>query len=560
MSKLQDPVLVVDDEADIRDLMEMTLMKMGLRVQTAVGVEDAKDKLDNDDYSLVLTDMRMPDGSGLEVVQYINELMLDTPVAVITAFGNADQAVEALKAGAFDYLQKPITLSQLRSLVKSAVSVSDHAEDAAQAPSEKPQPAPVAAAFNKPKAQPPKPAKRDLSGSVSIPESLRSIKERFSSGEIAIRPNEEPPELGGEADMPRLLGMSPQMVEVRHLIRRLARSGVPVYISGESGTGKEQAARTIHELSDRADKPFIAVNCGAIPENLVESEFFGYKKGAFTGANQDQDGLFVAANGGTLFLDEVADLPLSMQVKLLRAIQERAVRPIGGDREEAVDVRIISATHHDLARRVAENKFREDLYYRLNVIGLTMPPLRERDGDIAILAAHLLAKLARDAGYPLAHLSPAALAKLEAYPFPGNVRELENILERALTFVEGDTIEADDIHLSESRIPAEPAARPAAAPPPEPTTATPRLPLRQRAPTADLDEEEITALEQYQPRQKDGPAIPLPNDLENYMQGLERNLLIKALEDCNYNKTKAAEKLGISFRAMRYKLKKLGID
>ena len=249
-----------------------------------------------------------------------------------------------------------------------------------------------------------------------------------------------------------------------------------------------------------------------------------------------------------------------MQVKLLRAIQERAVRPIGGDREEAVDVRIISATHHDLARRVAENKFREDLYYRLNVIGLTMPPLRERDGDIAILAAHLLAKLARDAGYPEAHLSPQALAKLEAYPFPGNVRELENILERALTFVEGDTIEADDIHLSESRIPAEPAARPAAAPPPEPTTAAPRLPLRQRAPTADLDEEEITALEQYQPRQKDGPAIPLPNDLENYMQGLERNLLIKALEDCNYNKTKAAENLGISFRAMRYKLKKLGID
>ena len=299
------------------------------------------------------------------------------------------------------------------------------------------------------------------------------------------------------------------------------------------------------------------MNCGAIPENLVESEFFGYKKGAFTGANQDQDGLFVAANGGTLFLDEVADLPLSMQVKLLRAIQERAVRPIGGDREEAVDVRIISATHHDLARRVAENKFREDLYYRLNVIGLTMPPLRERDGDIAILAAHLLAKLARDAGYPLAHLSPAALAKLEAYPFPGNVRELENILERALTFVEGDTIEADDIHLSENRIPAQPAPRAAVAAPPEPATiARPRHPVA----SDDYPDEAIAALEQYQPRQKEGPAIPLPNDLENYMQGLERNLLIKALEDCNYNKTKAAEKLGISFRAMRYKLKKLGID
>ena len=307
MSKLQDPVLVVDDEADIRDLMEMTLMKMGLRVQTAVGVEDAKDKLDNNDYSLVLTDMRMPDGSGLEVVQYIDELMLDTPVAVITAFGNADQAVEALNAGAFDYLQKPITLSQLRSLVKSAVSVSNSTDEIAQPPTEKPS-APVAAAFNKPKTSP-KPPKRDLSGSVSVPESLRSMKERFATGEIAMRANEDVPELGGEEDMPRLLGSSPQMVEVRHLIRRLARSGVPVYISGESGTGKEQAARTIHELSDRADKPFIAVNCGAIPENLMESEFFGYKKGSFTGADQDRLGFFQHADGGTLFLDEVADLP-----------------------------------------------------------------------------------------------------------------------------------------------------------------------------------------------------------------------------------------------------------
>lgn len=383
MSKLQDPVLVVDDEADIRDLMEMTLMKMGLRVQTAVGVEDAKDKLDNNDYSLVLTDMRMPDGSGLEVVQYIDELMLDTPVAVITAFGNADQAVEALNAGAFDYLQKPITLSQLRSLVKSAVSVSNSTDEIAQPPTEKPS-APVAAAFNKPKT-PPKPPKRDLSGSVSVPESLRSMKERFATGEIAMRANEDVPELGGEEDMPRLLGSSPQMVEVRHLIRRLARSGVPVYISGESGTGKEQAARTIHELSDRADKPFIAVNCGAIPENLMESEFFGYKKGSFTGADQDRLGFFQHADGGTLFLDEVADLPLAMQVKLLRAIQEKAVRRIGDARETFVDVRIICATHKNLEALVDSGAFRQDLYYRLNVVTLHMPPLREMREDLGAL-------------------------------------------------------------------------------------------------------------------------------------------------------------------------------
>lgn len=351
MNKLQEPVLVVDDEADIRDLMEMTLMKMGLRVDTAAGVEEAKDRLDNNDYSLVLTDMRMPDGSGLEVVQYIDELMLDTPVAVITAFGNADQAVEALKAGAFDYLQKPITLSQLRSLVKSAVSVSDNTNEPTPSEKVKSQPAPVSAALYKPEPQPvkpvvtpPKSVQSEFNRPLTVPEGLNSLRERFSTGNINPALQEEPI-LKGDDDMPRLLGTSPQMVEVRHLIRRLARSLVPVYISGESGTGKEQAARTIHELSDRADKPFIAVNCGAIPENLMESEFFGYKKGSFTGADQDRLGFFQHADGGTLFLDEVADLPLAMQVKLLRAIQEKAVRRIGDARETFVDVRIICATH-----------------------------------------------------------------------------------------------------------------------------------------------------------------------------------------------------------------------
>ena len=524
MSKLQDPVLVVDDEADIRDLMEMTLMKMGLRVQTAVGVEDAKDKLDNNDYSLVLTDMRMPDGSGLEVVQYIDELMLDTPVAVITAFGNADQAVEALNAGAFDYLQKPITLSQLRSLVKSAVSVSNSTDEIAQPPTEKPS-APVAAAFNKPKT-PPKPPKRDLSGSVSVPESLRSMKERFATGEIAMRANEDVPELGGEEDMPRLLGSSPQMVEVRHLIRRLARSGVPVYISGESGTGKEQAARTIHELSDRADKPFIAVNCGAIPENLMESEFFGYKKGSFTGADQDRLGFFQHAHGGTLFLDEVADLPLAMQVKLLRAIQEKAVRRIGDAQEVKVDVRIISATHKNLPALVESGAFRQDLFYRLNVVTLHMPALREMHEDLANLIAHLLRK--HHSGD--INMTPAAREALLRYNYPGNFRELENILERAVALASNHTIDVSDLQITTDPLGGGSAAV------------------------------ELEGTSQHQ------VISGLPNfqmgttQIQDYLDDIERQILEYALRLTQGNRTQAAKTLGISFRSMRYRLERLNID
>lgn len=504
--------LILDDERDICELIEMSLMGQDITCTSVYTIRAAIKALKEERYSFVISDIRLPDGDGLDFLAHIQKNYPGLPVCMITAHGNMDTAIRALKLGAFDFINKPFDLKQLRNVCKAAL----------------------------------KEGHGQLGGGNAGGSSAAPGK-KAAGGQGGGRSSSKY-ELIGDADV---------MQKVRAMISKVARSQAPVFIHGESGTGKEVAARSIHHQSNRAEGAFVAVNCGAIPENLVESEFFGYKKGAFTGANQDQDGLFVAANGGTLFLDEVADLPLSMQVKLLRAIQERAVRPIGGDREEAVDVRIISATHHDLARRVAENKFREDLYYRLNVIGLTMPPLRERDGDIAILAAHLLAKLARDAGYPEAHLSPQALAKLEAYPFPGNVRELENILERALTFVEGDTIEADDIHLSENRIPAQPAPRAAVAAPPEPATiARPRHPVA----SDDYPDEAIAALEQYQPRQKDGPAIPLPNDLENYMQGLERNLLIKALEDCNYNKTKAAEKLGISFRAMRYKLKKLGID
>lgn len=507
--------LIIDDERDICELIEMSLMGQDITCTSAYSVKAAIKALKEEPFNFVISDIKLPDGDGLDLLAHIQKHYPGLPVCMITAHGNMDTAIRALKLGAFDFVNKPFDLKQLRSICKAAL---------------KENPGPDGGAGNT------KPTATTGGGR--------------STNKV---------ELIGDADI---------MQRVRDMIARVARSQAPVFIHGESGTGKEVAARSIHHQSNRGEGAFIAVNCGAIPENLVESEFFGYKKGAFTGANQDQDGLFVAANGGTLFLDEVADLPLSMQVKLLRAIQERAVRPIGGDREEAVDVRIISATHHDLAKRVSEGKFREDLYYRLNVIELTMPPLRERDGDIAILSRHLLAKLARDSGYPQAQLTPKALRKLENYDFPGNVRELENILERALTFVEGNMIEAEDIHVNENRLPAhnEPAAAPqpvhAYQPPPQPYPYPPQQPAYAPPPHYPHRDEDSAPYPQeaatYTPPPRS--AAQLPDDLEDYMQTMEKNLLLKALEDCNYNKTKAAEKLGISFRAMRYKLKKLGID
>ena len=507
--------LIIDDERDICELIEMSLMGQDITCTSAYSVKAAIKALKEEQFNFVISDIKLPDGDGLDLLAHIQKHYPGLPVCMITAHGNMDTAIRALKLGAFDFINKPFDLKQLRSVCKAAL---------------KENPGPDGGAGNT------KPTATTGGGR--------------STNKV---------ELIGDADI---------MQRVRDMIARVARSQAPVFIHGESGTGKEVAARSIHHQSNRGEGAFIAVNCGAIPENLVESEFFGYKKGAFTGANQDQDGLFVAANGGTLFLDEVADLPLSMQVKLLRAIQERAVRPIGGDREEAVDVRIISATHHDLAKRVSEGKFREDLYYRLNVIELTMPPLRERDGDIAILSRHLLAKLARDSGYPQAQLTPKALRKLENYDFPGNVRELENILERALTFVEGNMIEAEDIHVNENRLPAhnEPAAAPqsvhAYQPPPQPYPYPPQQPAYAPPPHYPHRDEDSAPYPQeaatYTPPPRS--AAQLPDDLEDYMQTMEKNLLLKALEDCNYNKTKAAEKLGISFRAMRYKLKKLGID
>ena len=542
MNKLQEPVLVVDDEADIRDLMEMTLMKMGLRVDTAAGVEEAKDKLDSNDYSLVLTDMRMPDGSGLEVVQHIDELMLDTPVAVITAFGNADQAVEALKAGAFDYLQKPITLSQLRSLVKSAVSVSDNTAEPTPSEKVKSQPVPVSAALYKPEPQPAKPVvtppksvQSEFNRPLIVPEGLNSLKERFSAGSINPALQQDAPILEGEDDMPRLLGTSPQMVEVRHLIRRLAHSLVSVYISGESGTGKEQAARTIHELSDRADKPFIAVNCGAIPENLMESEFFGYKKGSFTGADQDRLGFFQHADGGTLFLDEVADLPLAMQVKLLRAIQEKAVRRIGDARETSVDVRIICATHKNLEALVESGAFRQDLYYRLNVVSLHMPPLREMREDLGALILYLLYKHRH--GNQTYKLSPKAQEALLHYSYPGNFRELENILERAVALTVGQVIQVDDLQIQNA----------------------PQI----KAERSGFSFDDIAEPDARETTLNHSPILPFDPrtmQIQDYLDQVERSIIEQALQQTRYNRTQAAKLLGISFRSMRYRMERLDIN
>lgn len=448
--------LIVDDEADIRELIAMTLLPLGIACASAANLCEARSRLRHDTFNFCITDLRLPDGSGLELVACIQKHHPNLPVAVITAHGNVETAVEALKLGAFDFVSKPFDLAVLRNIVSTAL--------------------------------------------------------RLSRGNPAT----------SNESQPLLLGQSATMREVRALIAKLARSQAPILIHGASGTGKELAARLIHLSGPRADKPFIAVNCGAIPEHLMESELFGYKKGSFTGALQDKGGLFQAAHGGTLFLDEIAELPLQMQVKLLRAIQERAVRPVGAQTEVATDVRILSATHKNLAHLVAHGSFRQDLFYRLNVIELRLPSLHEHAEDIPELAAVILQRLSVNSGLRAAQLTPAALAALQAYPFPGNIRELENVLERAFTLCEGQAITVEDLFLVSS------AASPAnssAAPQPQPN----------------LDPSQV-------------------HDLEGYLEELERSAIQAALEATRYNKTAAAEKLGISFRALRYRLKKLGLD
>ena len=438
-------VLVVDDEADIRELLDLTLARMGLLADCVGSIAEARRMLAGQRYQLCLTDMRLPDGEGLELVRHIADTVVDLPVAVITAYGSAENAVSALKAGAFDYIAKPVSLDQLRGMVKSALELpgSDPAGDAA----------------------------------------------------------------GGSG----LLGDSPAIGQVRALIDRVARSQAPVHITGESGSGKELAARLIHSLGARRDRAFVPVNCGAIPESLMESEFFGYRKGAFTGANDDREGFFQMADGGTLFLDEVADLPLPMQVKLLRAIQEKRVRKLGAASEEIADVRIICATHQDLKTLVEQGRFRQDLFYRLNVIELRMPALRECRDDIPMLAQHILERLARAADVTPPPLAAAALEALQDYPFPGNVRELENVLERALALMVGDRIDVVDLNLAPSPLPGVVAA------------------------TAG-------------------------GSLQDHLDQVERQAVLDALKQSNNNRTAAARLLGVTFRSLRYRMARLGMN
>ena len=444
--------LIVDDEPDLCELLSITLERMQIEADTCGDVTGARQLLKQRDYQLCLTDMRLPDGDGLELVDWIQTQGIATPVAVITAHGNVETAVRALKLGAFDFISKPLDLQSLRKLVGSALKLS--------------------------------------------------------------RTDEVP----GKALM---VGASPAIIELRGMIDKVARSQAPVHITGESGTGKELVARMIHEQGAQAEGPFVPVNCGAIPSELMESEFFGHVKGAFTGAISENKGLLQSAEGGTLFMDEIADLPLAMQVKLLRVIQEKTVRPVGGQEEVLVDVRILSATHKDLRALVASGQFREDLFYRVNVIELNVPPLRERTGDVEILTQHMLTRLSGDLGVDEPILTDAAKNKLAAYSYPGNVRELENILERALALSGDAPIAADDIMIRQ------PSTTPGAG--------------QATAGASATVEVEVDAL-------------------GDQLESVERRAIIRALEETRYNKTAAARQLGLTLRALRYRIQKLGIE
>ncbi len=449
-------VLIVDDEPDIIELLELTLTRMDMEVASAMNIDDAKIQLRSRPFQLCLTDMHLPDGNGLDLVRYIVNHHADLPVAVITAYGTTENAVAALKAGAFDYLAKPVSLKQLRCLIKSALNL------------------------------PP------MQSVTATPDA--------------------------QSSQSTLLGESLPMQQLRATIEKLSRSQASVYISGESGSGKELASKLIHERSARHGQAFIPVNCGAIPDNLMESEFFGYKKGSFTGANTEHDGFFQAAHGGTLFLDEVADLPLAMQVKLLRVIQEKRVRKIGDTQERTIDVRIISATHQKLSECVENGKFRQDLYYRLNVIELRMPPLREMREDIPLITNAILKKLCRTNGRMPCSLSKEALTALINHDFPGNVRELENILERTLALCPDNKIE--------------------------------------------LNELQLTPMEASQNTTASSQTVPVEHrlPLQDYLDRLEKESIMTALEKSRYNRTAAAKLLGITVRSMRYRMERLGIN
>ncbi len=447
-------VLVVDDEADLRELLVITLGRMKLKATAAESLGAAKDKLNDGHFDLCLTDMNLGDGTGLELLQHISQHCPDMPTAVITAYGNMETATDAMKLGAYDFISKPVALDRLRQLIEDGLGIS-HVEE-------------------------------------------------------------------HQEEENNLIGEAPAMQALKTQVKKLSRSQAPIYISGESGSGKERIARLIHNLGPRRDKPFVAVNCGAIPSELMESEFFGHRKGAFTGAVEDRKGLFREADGGTLFLDEVADLPLHMQVKLLRAIQEKSVRPVGEAREFQVNLRILCATHKDLAREMNEGRFRQDLFYRLNVIEAHVPPLRERKEDIPALVDHILKRLSQAWDTSAPRVSDQAMAAIRDYPFPGNVRELENTLERAMTLCEGAVIETENLHLQ-----------------------------GQAQPGATSSEGVSTGA----PPERDST-----QPLEDFLQDIERQEILKALEATHWNRTAAAKKLGMTFRSLRYRLKKLELD
>ncbi|CAM4058105.1 sigma-54-dependent transcriptional regulator [Roseateles saccharophilus] len=469
-------LLVVDDEPDLRTLYELTLLREGYEIDSAGSVAEALEHLKAGSYSAVITDMKLPDGSGLSVLRWLEQAGRPEKALVITAFGSAENAVEALKAGAYDYLTKPVDLRQFRLVVGSAL------------------------------------------GRV-VPEPAPAVEDGATAPATALR----------------LVGESPAIRAVRSLIDKVARSMAPVLVQGESGTGKELVARAIHDHGARASQRFVAVNCGAIPENLLEAEFFGYRKGAFTGANEDRQGFFQAADGGTLFLDEIGDLPLAMQSKLLRVIQERSVRPVGATAETPINVRILSATHKDLSAEVAAGRFRQDLFYRLNVIQIRVPPLRERLEDLGLISARVLARIAQDAGVsPTPRLTAGALQTLSRYGFPGNVRELENLLHRALALAGGEWIAAEDLGLPDALL------------------------------DEGRSESQFAAIDTPLPVEPvaEGLTLPeqLPGDLARYLDEVERAILLRALEQHRFNRTAAAASLGLSLRQIRYRMARLAIS
>ncbi|MDD2925801.1 sigma-54 dependent transcriptional regulator [Rhodoferax sp.] len=470
-------ILVVDDEPDLRTLYELTLLREGHRVDTAENLQQAQTLLTDQPFDVVITDMRLPDGLGMSLIHLIKAQGRAERCVVITAYGSAQNAVDALKAGAFDYLTKPVDLKQFRSVVASAVRST--------------------------------PA---LSGPDSVAPARNPL--------VAVAG------VLGQRALERLVGPSDCMGQIKERILKVATSMAPVMVTGESGTGKELVAYAIHANSHRAKGPWVAVNCSAIPETLLEAEFFGAKKGAYTGAVQDREGFFQAARGGTLFLDEIGDLPLSMQSKLLRAIQERRIRPLGSNQEEVVDVRIVSATHKNLSREVLEGRFRQDLFYRLNVIDLVIPPLRDRVEDIPALCQALLARIAEESGLPAPALPDELLRELVQLPLPGNVRELENLLYRAVALGDGHRLKLD-------------------VPAPLPLT------MGRSAPDLSIDQQETARTES---------APELPNDLQAYLDDLERTLLAQALQTTGFNRTAAAARLGLSLRQMRYRIARLQIE